>query len=152
MVEERVISSRPAKWNGVTGWSRARKFGHGSDGSFANAIWPKSDPTTSRTAASIWDWGSNPFVGSKELSGLAILNCLLSNWDAKTTNNNCKLGMCDGKGGVKDWYLVADWGGTFGKTGGLPVAHQMGFGPIIPNSDSSKGRKAARSTSTTPAR
>jgi hypothetical protein len=65
-----------------------------------------------------WDWGSNPFVGTKELSGLAILNCLLSNWDAKTSNNNV-LGMRAADGSVKDWYLVADWGGTLGKTGGF---------------------------------
>src|SRR5262249_7468303 len=65
-----------------------------------------------------WDWDKNPFLDSKELSGLVILNCLLSNWDAKPTNNNV-LGMYDDEGGVKDWYLVADWGGTFGKTGGF---------------------------------
>jgi hypothetical protein len=50
---------------------------------------------------------------------LAILNCLLSNWDAKSTNNNV-LGMFHDDGTtVKDWYLVADWGGTFGKAGGF---------------------------------
>jgi hypothetical protein len=65
-----------------------------------------------------WDWDKNPFVGTKELSGLAILNCLLSNWDAKPTNNNV-LGMFDENGKVIDWYLVADWGGTLGKTGGF---------------------------------
>jgi hypothetical protein len=27
--------------------------------------------------------------------------------------------MYDGEGKVRDWYLVADWGGTFGKTGGF---------------------------------
>jgi hypothetical protein len=115
MVEESYFV--PAgKVNGVTGLSRARKF-VGSDGSFTNAMAEKRPDNIARRRVN-WDWGSNPFVGTKELSGLAILNCLLSNWDAKTTNNNV-LGMYDGKGGVKDWYLVADWGGTFGKNGGF---------------------------------
>jgi hypothetical protein len=66
-----------------------------------------------------WDWDRNPFVGSKELSGLAMLSFLLNNWDAKVTNNKV-LGMFaeDGKT-VKDWYIIADWGGTLGKTGGF---------------------------------
>ncbi len=35
------------------------------------------------------------------------------------TNNNV-LGMYDADGRtVKEWYVVADWGGTFGKMGGF---------------------------------
>jgi len=115
MVEESYFVPS-GKVNGVTGLGRARKF-VGSDGSFTNAMAEKRPDNIARRAIN-WDWSSNPFAGTKELSGLAILNCLLSNWDAKTTNNNV-LGMYDSKGGVKDWYLVADWGGTFGKTGGF---------------------------------
>lgn len=115
MVEESYFIPS-GKVNGVTGLGRAKKF-VGSDGSFTNAMAEKRPGNIARRAIN-WDWSSNPFVGTKELSGLAILNCLLSNWDAKTTNNNV-LGMHDGNGGVKDWYLVADWGGTFGKTGGF---------------------------------
>ena len=102
---------------GVSGLTRAKKF-VGSDGSFTNAMFEKRPDNIARRRIN-WTWDSNPFVGTKELSGLAILNCLLSNWDAKSTNNNV-LGMFeeDGKT-VKDWYLVADWGGTFGKTGGF---------------------------------
>jgi hypothetical protein len=115
MVEESYFIPS-GKVNGVTGLGRARKF-VGSDGSFANAMAEKRPDNIARRAVN-WDWNSNPFVGTKELSGLAILNCLLSNWDAKPTNNNV-LGMYDNTGKVKDWYLVADWGGTFGKTGGF---------------------------------
>ena len=115
MVEESYFIPS-GKVSGVTGLGRARKF-VGSDGSFTNAMAEKRPENIARRGVN-WDWSSNPFAGTKELSGLAILNCLLSNWDAKTTNNNV-LGMHDGKGGVKDWYLVADWGGTFGKTGGF---------------------------------
>jgi hypothetical protein len=115
MVEESYFVPS-GKVSGVKGLGRAAKF-VSSDGSFANAMAEKRPDNIARRAIN-WDWSSNPFAGTKELSGLAILNCLLSNWDAKTTNNNV-LGMFDGEGGVKDWYLVADWGGTFGKTGGF---------------------------------
>jgi hypothetical protein len=115
MVEESYFIPS-GKVNGVTGLGRAKKF-IGSDGSFTNAMFEKRPDNVARRGVN-WDWNNNPFVGTKELSGLAILNCLLSNWDAKTTNNNV-LGMFDEDGSVKDWYLVADWGGTFGKTGGF---------------------------------
>jgi hypothetical protein len=115
MVEESYFISS-GKVIGVSGLGRAKKF-VGSDGSFTNAMAEKRPDNISRRAIN-WEWSSNPFIGTKELSGLAILNCLLSNWDAKTTNNNV-LGMYDDNGKIKDWYLVADWGGTFGKTGGF---------------------------------
>ena len=66
-----------------------------------------------------WAWDGNPFANTKELAGLGVLCFLLSNWDAKESNNNV-LGMFDEDGKtVKEWFLVADWGGTFGKTGGF---------------------------------
>lgn len=116
MVEESYFIPS-GKVEGVSGLSRAKRF-VGSDGSFTNAMFEKRPDDIARRRIN-WTWDSNPFVGSKELSGLAILNCLLSNWDAKPTNNNV-LGMYESDGkSVKDWYLVADWGGTFGKTGGF---------------------------------
>ncbi len=116
MVEESYFLSS-GKVDGVSGLSRAKRF-VSSDGSFTNGMFEKRPDNIARRRNN-WTWDSNPFVGSKELSGLAILNCLLSNWDAKSTNNNV-LGMYDADGKtVKDWYLVADWGGTFGKTGGF---------------------------------
>jgi hypothetical protein len=116
MVEESYFL-RSAKVNGVTGLGRAKKF-VGSDGSIANAMFEKRPDTIARRRIN-WDWGSNPFRGTKELSGLAILCAMLNNWDAKTTNNNV-LGMfADDRQTVYDWYVVADWGGTFGKMGGV---------------------------------
>lgn len=115
MVEESYYVAS-GKVNGVTGLSRAKKF-VGSDGTFTSAMFEKRPEDIARRAIN-WTWDSNPFVGTKELSGLAMLNCLLSNWDAKSTNNNV-LGMYAPDGSVKDWYLVADWGGTLGKTGGF---------------------------------
>jgi hypothetical protein len=115
MVEESYFIPS-GKVNGVSGLGRAKKF-IGADGSFTNAMFEKRPDNIARRRNN-WDWDSNPFVGSKELSGLAMLCFLLSNWDAKVTNNNV-LGMYEDDGSVKEWYLVADWGGTFGKTGGF---------------------------------
>lgn len=115
MVEESYFIPS-GKVNGVSGLSRAKKF-VGTDGSFSNAMFEKRPDDIARRGNN-WDWDSNPFARSKEMSGLAMLCFLLSNWDAKTTNNNV-LGMFAEDGSVKEWYLVADWGGTFGKTGGF---------------------------------
>jgi hypothetical protein len=116
MVEESYFVPS-ARIEGVSGLSRARKF-VGSDGSISRAMFEKRPDQIARRRNN-WTWESNPFAGSKELSGLAILNALLNNWDAKNTNNNV-LGMYDDDGKtVRDWYLVADWGGTFGKMGGF---------------------------------
>lgn len=101
---------------GVSGLSRAKKF-VGPDGSFRAAMF-EARPDDHARRAKPWDWDSNPFAGTKELSGLAILAVMLNNWDAKVDNNNV-IGMFDEDGSVKDWYLVADWGGTFGKMGGV---------------------------------
>ncbi len=114
-VEESYFVSS-GKAEGVSGLGRAAKF-VGRDGSFSNAMFEKRPDDVARRGIN-WDWDRNPFVGTKELSGLAMVSFLLSNWDAKVTNNNV-LGVRDDDGKVKDWYLVADWGGTLGKTGGF---------------------------------
>jgi hypothetical protein len=115
MVEESYFVPS-GKVTGVSGLGRAKKF-VGSDGSFTNAMFEKRPDNIARRRNN-WDWDSNPFAGTKELSGLAMMCFLLNNWDAKVTNNNV-LGMFDDDGTVKEWYVVADWGGTFGKTGGF---------------------------------
>lgn len=116
MVEESYFIPS-GKIGGVGKLGRAAKF-VGADGSFRAGMFEKRpDEVTKRGI--FWAWESNPFRGTKELSGLVILNALLNNWDAKATNNNV-LGMYaeDGKT-VRDWYLVTDWGGSFGKMGGF---------------------------------
>ena len=116
MVEESYFV--PAgKVNGVTGLTRAKKF-VAADGSFLRAMFEKRPDTIVRRNVR-WAWDSNPFVGSKEFSGLAILNTMLNNWDAKVDNNNV-LGMVgDDTTTIQDWYIQSDWGGTFGKMGGV---------------------------------
>jgi hypothetical protein len=103
-----------AKVNGVTGLGRAKKF-VGSDGSISNAMFEKRPDNIARRNI-LWSWDSNPFSGKQELSGLIIMAVMLNNWDAKVDNNNV-LGMFDSEGAVKDYYIVADWGGTLGKMG-----------------------------------
>ena len=58
-----------------------------------------------------WDWFKNPFVGTKEFSGLRMMMSLLNNWDLKKINNS--IYVVDGE----QRYLVSDAGATFGKTG-----------------------------------
>jgi hypothetical protein len=116
MVEESYFVPS-GKVEGVGSLGRAKKF-VGQGGTFANAMFEKRPDTIARRGIN-WDWDSNPFRGTKELSGLALVAVLLNNWDAKTMNNNV-LGMFaeDGRT-VHDWYIVADWGGTLGKMGGF---------------------------------
>jgi hypothetical protein len=100
--------------SGVTGLSRARKFVK-ADGSFTDGMFEKRPENIVRRNQS-WTWGSNPFTGTKEMSGLVMLTALVNNWDAKDSNNAI-LGTAEEDGTVKEWYTVADWGGSFGKMG-----------------------------------
>jgi hypothetical protein len=57
-----------------------------------------------------WNWGRNPFTGSRELNGLKVVMGLLNNWDLKDANtsiyampNNTLI------------YMVGDLGKTFGR-------------------------------------
>jgi hypothetical protein len=101
---------------GATGLGRARKFVK-TNGSFTNGMFEKRADNIARRKDP-WSWSANPFSGKKELSGLIMLNVLVNNWDAKEENNKI-LGMYDKDGDVKEWYTVADWGGSFGKTGSV---------------------------------
>lgn len=100
--------------NGVRALTRARKFVK-ANGSFTNGMFEKRPDNVARRK-NPWSWSSNPFTGKKEMSGLIMLNVLVNNWDSKEENNHI-LGMYDEDGQVKEWYTVADWGGSFGKTG-----------------------------------
>jgi hypothetical protein len=101
-----------AQINGVTGLGRAKKF-VGANGAITNALFEKRPGNIARRKEP-WSWSSNPFRGTRELSGLILLNVLVNNWDAKQTNNGV-LGILDENGAVNEWYTVCDWGGTFGK-------------------------------------
>jgi hypothetical protein len=111
MVEESYFV-RSGKVDGVTGLGRARKF-IASDGSFKNGLFEKRPDNVARRRIN-WTWDANPFAGAKELSGLQMLATMLNNWDMRPANNNV-LGMHDKDGNVVDYYIVADWGASFGK-------------------------------------
>lgn len=101
---------------GVTKLGRARKFVK-ANGSFTDGMFEKRPDNIARRKTP-WAWRSNPFSGKKEMSGLIMLNVLVNNWDSKEENNTV-LGMYDDDGDVKEWYTVADWGGSLGKTGSV---------------------------------
>jgi hypothetical protein len=65
----------------------------------------------------IWSWKENPFAGTRELKGLAILMALMNNWDLKDENNQVLM-VKGADGGNELRYVVSDLGATFGKTGG----------------------------------
>ncbi len=71
-----------------------------------------------------WSWIQNPFVGSKELSGLKVIMMLVSNWDNKDVRDvkrgsNTAIFQTPTDGGMEDRFLITDWGGSMGKWGGF---------------------------------
>ena len=69
-----------------------------------------------------WAWNDNPFVGTKQLSGLKILNMLLSNWDTKdrrdvARGSNTAIFEVASRWGREARYLITDWGGAMGRWG-----------------------------------
>lgn len=102
---------------GVKDLGRAKPY-LGKDGSFKNAMFEKRPQNIARRNKP-WLWLSNPFSKTKEFSGLVMLVILLNNWDTKDSNNEV-LGMYDADGTtVSEWYIVADWGGSLGKSGSI---------------------------------
>lgn len=74
-----------------------------------------------------WSWNDNPFVGTRELSGLKILLMLLSDWDNKDQRDNARGSntaiyvhrLAHGRREAR--YLIADWGGAMGRWGSTVV-------------------------------
>lgn len=87
----------------------------GPGGSFAKASFRLRDAKAER-AKERWTFSTNPFTGSKELSGLKILMTMLGNWDIQGDRNNRIL-----EAGAVDHYIVSDLGATFGKMGAFPA-------------------------------
>ena len=75
-----------------------------------------------------WSWDDNPFVGTKQLSGLKIVNMLLSNWDTKDRRDVSRgSNTAIFEYPVSRWarearYLITDWGGAMGKWGSNVVS------------------------------
>ncbi len=65
-----------------------------------------------------WLWGRNPFVGTRELSGLRVMMALINNWDLKD-ENNAVYEERESEVPPRQIYLVSDLGAAFGTTGEL---------------------------------
>jgi len=104
----------------IKGATKPRKSVDRCEGDgFANARFEARPDNVKRL--DIWEWKKNPFVGTKELNGLAVLMALLNNWDLKNENNKILL-VKNEDGTTEQRYVISDLGATFGKTGGA-LAH-----------------------------
>jgi hypothetical protein len=80
-----------------------------------------------------WQWGSNPFVGTRELGGLKVLMALLNNYDLKSDNTKI-VQLESTPGGGRDGliYYVNDLGATLGSTGTwlttIPIVGRLSMG------------------------
>ncbi len=65
-----------------------------------------------------WSYYQNPFVGTRELAGLLVLQAMLGNSDLKDDNNRLYK-LDEPFEGARTWYVARDLGQTFGRTGVL---------------------------------
>jgi hypothetical protein len=56
-----------------------------------------------------WQWGRDPFTGTREWNGLRVMMAVLNNWDLKDDNNSVYP-----NGGHERVYMVSDLGASFG--------------------------------------
>jgi hypothetical protein len=90
---------------------------------FTDARFELDDPTVRKHFEEHgWAWNDNPFLGSRELQGLKIVNMLLSNWDTKdrrdvARGSNTAIFEHVVPEGREARYLITDWGGSMGSWG-----------------------------------
>jgi hypothetical protein len=65
-----------------------------------------------------WSYYQNPFVGTRQLKGLLVLEAMLGNSDLKD-DNNATYALKRPVEGARTWYVARDLGHTFGRTGVL---------------------------------
>jgi hypothetical protein len=111
----------------VPALGRARACVEADGGGFIDARFEADDPEVAKFFEEhSWSWVDNPFVGTRELSGLKIVMMLLSNWDSKdrrdvALGSNTAIFVTR----VNRWprsqreaqYLLTDWGGAMGRWG-----------------------------------
>lgn len=66
----------------------------------------------------IWSYYTNPFVGTRELNGLIVLQVMLGNSDLKDAQNALYT-LTQPHEGASRWYVARDLGQSFGRTGVL---------------------------------
>jgi hypothetical protein len=102
----------------------ARAAAHiAADGRFRGARFRFRDPAMPRTEEE-WTLQRNPFLGTKEMSGLHVLMTMLNNWDIQGPRNNRVLRARAPRGGAERRFLVSDLGATFGRMGGGVVSNK----------------------------
>jgi hypothetical protein len=112
--------------DGVESLTRARPC-IADDGRFVDARFEREDRAVRMLFDEhSWSWDDNPFLGTKQLSGLKIVNMLLSNWDTKdrrdvARGSNTAIFEVRTAWGGEARYLISDWGGAMGKWGTNPV-------------------------------
>jgi hypothetical protein len=67
-------------------------------------------------AGESWSYYRNPFVGTKEMNGLLILQVMLGNSDLKDAQNVLYT-LTEKFEGATRWYVARDLGQSFGRTG-----------------------------------
>ena len=65
-----------------------------------------------------WSYYRNPFVGTREMNGLLVLQAMLGNSDLKD-QQNVIYALKDAAEGARRWYVARDLGQSFGRTGVL---------------------------------
>lgn len=63
-----------------------------------------------------WSWRSNPFVGTREFSGLLVVLLMLNSTDLKDDNNSIYR-VSEPWDGATRWFVVRDLGAALGETG-----------------------------------
>ena len=99
---------------GVQGLTRA-KASIAADGSFTAARFERKAKVGE--ARGDWNIEDNPFMGTKELSGLQTLMMLLSSWDTMPYNTAI-VRVTRPDGSEEDHYRLTDLGATFGRMRG----------------------------------
>ncbi len=113
--------------DGVGDLSRARAC-IDADGRFCEARFELEDRSVRMLFDEhSWAWNDNPFIGTRQLAGLKIVNMLLSNWDTKdrrdvARGSNTAIFEVRTPWGREARYLITDWGGAMGKWGSNVVA------------------------------
>jgi hypothetical protein len=88
------------------------------DGTFTTARFERRESNSERGGRR-WTFESNPFTGTRELSGLKLLLALSNNWDNKRENTSIDtVTLADGT--REEQYLISDWGASFGRMSGPP--------------------------------
>ena len=65
-----------------------------------------------------WSYYRNPFVGTRQMNGLLVLQAMLGNSDLKDQQNVIYM-LTEAVEGAKRWYVARDLGQSFGRTGVL---------------------------------